>query len=442
VWALSPASRASAASRAVRVSPAQRAGRPVTGGAPLRVGIAGYGMMGRAHCYGYRVAPLIHALPVTPVVTVMSGRDRAALAAAAAACGVGDHVIGWRALVERDDVDVVDICTPPGTHAEIAQAAAAAGKAVLCEKPLAVSYAQAMAALAAVTAAGVHNAVGFNYRRLPAVALMRQMVADGAVGQVRLWRASWLSDEFTDPATPWDWRFDRAMGGTTIADLGSHLIDLAHWMVGEISEVSAQSQTFITERPVAAGAADGAAGSGADGGAAVGAAGGGVGEGRPAAPGERRGVTVDDASSALLRFASGARGTLEVARSAVRRPCDFTVEVNGSSGTLMFSYARLNELWYGSAADDPSRYGMQRIRAEHPSHPYAAGWWPIGQGIGYGASFANQMADLLAGWPDAPWSPGFADGAAVQAVCEAMEVSAAQDRWVSVAEITAPGPPA
>jgi len=387
----------------------------MTGGAQLRIGVVGYGMMGRAHCYGYRAAPLIHALPVTPVVTVMSGRHEPALAAAAAACGVGEHVTDWRQLIERDDVDVVDICTPPGTHAEIAQAAAAAGKAVLCEKPLAVSYAQAAAALAAVTRAGVHNAVGFNYRKLPAVALMRQMVADGVVGEVRLWRASWLSDEFTDPATPWDWRFDRAMGGTTIADLGSHLIDLARWMVGEISEVSAQSQTFITERPVA--------GTG------------------PAAGGSRA-VTVDDASSALLRFASGARGTLEVARSAVRRPCDFMVEVNGSSGTLMFSYARLNELWYGSAADDPARYGMQRIRAEHPSHPYAADWWPIGQGIGYGASFVNQVADLLAGWPDSAWEPGFADGAAVQAVCEAMELSAAEHRWVSLAEITAPGPPA
>jgi predicted dehydrogenase len=394
----------------------------MSGGAQLRIGIAGYGMMGRAHCYGYRAAPLIHALPVIPVVTVMSGRHESALAAAAAACGVGEHVTDWRQLVERDDVDVVDICTPPGTHAEIAQAAAAAGKAVLCEKPLAVSYAQAAAALAAVTRAGVHNAVGFNYRKLPAVALMRQMVADGAVGEVRLWRANWLSDEFTDPATPWDWRFDRAMGGTTIADLGSHLIDLARWMVGEISEVSAQSQTFITERPVA-GTDPAAGGTGA----------------APAGVDGSRTVTVDDASSALLRFASGARGTLEVARSAVRRPCDFMVEVNGSSGTLMFSYARLNELWYGSAADDPARYGMQRIRAEHPSHPYAADWWPIGQGIGYGASFVNQMADLLAGWPDAPWVPGFADGTAVQAVCEAMELSAAEHRWVSLAEITAAG---
>jgi predicted dehydrogenase len=234
---------------------------------------------------------------------------------------------------------------------------------------------------------------------------MRRMIAGGAVGQIRLWRATWLSDEFADPATPWDWRFDRAMGGTTIADLGSHLIDMALCMAGPVDSVCAQAVTFIGHRPAG------------DGGTAP--------------------VTVDDAASALLRFESGARGTMEVARAAVRRPCDFTVEVNGSQGTLVFSYARLNELWYGGADDDIRLYGMRRIRAEHPSHPYAAQWWPIGQGVGYGSSFANQAADLLEGWPDAPWSPGFRDGAAVQAVCDAMETSAASGRWVSVGEVLA-----
>jgi len=391
----------------------------------LRVGIVGYGVMGKAHCYGYRVAPMLRPLPVTPVVAVMSGRSGPAVAAAAAAYGVPEHITDWRALVARDDIDVVDICTPPGTHTEIAQAAAAAGKAVLCEKPLAVSYPQAAAALAAVERAGVPNAVGFNYRRLPAVALMRRMIADGAVGEVRLWRATWLSDEFTDPQTPYDWRFDRAMGGTTIADLGCHLIDLALWMAGGIRGVCAQSGTFIAERPLpaAAGEPDG------DGGGEPGPGGG------PA--GAARAVTVDDASSALLRFESGALGTVEVARAAVRRPCDFTVEVNGSTGTLVFDYARLNELRYGSADDDPGLYGMRRIRAEHPSHPYAADWWPLGQGVGYGSSFGNQVADLLEGWPDAPWAPGFAQGAAVQAVCDAMEASAARGRWVAVSEVTA-----
>jgi predicted dehydrogenase len=364
--------------------------------------------MGKAHCYAYRVAPMLRTLPVTPVVSVISGRNEPAVAAAAAAYGVGEHTTDWRALVGRDDIDIVDICTPPGTHAEIAAAAAAAGKAVLCEKPLAVSYPQAAAALAAVSAAGVHHAVSFNYRRLPAVALMRQMIADGAIGEVRLWRATWLSDEFTDPATPHDWRFDARLGGTTIADLGSHLIDLAHWQVGGIRSVCAQAETFIRQRP---------------------APGGGTSE-----------VTVDDAASALLRFDSGALGTMEVARAAVRRPCDFTVEANGSRGTLVFDYARLNELHYGSASDNQHLYGMRRIRAEHPSHPYAADWWPIGQGVGYGSGFVNQVADLLEGWPEAPWEPSFAEGAAVQAVCAAIEASAAEGRWVAVSEVT--GPPA
>jgi predicted dehydrogenase len=381
-------------------------GRLLNGAPALRVGIVGYGLMGKAHTYGYRVAPMLRRLPVAPVVTVMSGRDAGAVAAAASAYGVPATVTDWRELIGRDDVDVVDICTPPGTHAQIAQHAAAAGKAVLCEKPLALCYPEAAEAVAAVTRAGVNHAVGFNYRRLPAIALMRRMIADGAVGEIRLWRASWLSDEFADPATPYDWRFDRAMGGTTIADLGSHLIDMALCMAGPVHSVCAQAATFIGERV----AADG-------------------GGGRP--------VTVDDAASALLRFESGALGTFEVARAAVRRPCDFTVEVNGSRGTLLFSYARLNELWYGGAGDDVTLYGMRRIRAEHPSHPYAAEWWPIGQGVGYGASFANQAADLLERWPDTPWSPGFGQGAAVAAVCDAMEASAASGRWVTVGEILA-----
>jgi predicted dehydrogenase len=370
----------------------------------LRVGIIGYGIMGKAHSYGYRAAPGIARLPVRPVLKVLSGRDAAAVAAAASAYGFEESSIDWRATVARDDLDVIDICTPPGTHAEIAVAAAAAGKAILCEKPLDVSYAKARSAVEAVARAGVKNAIGFNYRRLPAVALMRRMIKDGAIGEVRLWRATWLSDEFTDPATPFDWRFDRDMGGTTIADLGAHMLDMALWMVGGIAEVSGQSETFIRERALAGGGS------------------------RP--------VTVDDASSALLRFDSGARGVVEMARAAPRRPCDFTVEANGSRGTLVFNYARLNELLYGDGQDDIDLYSMRTIRAERPTHPYAANWWPIGQGVGYGSSFVNQVIDLLGSWPDAEWSPSFADGAAVQAICDAIERSALERRWVSRSEIT------
>jgi predicted dehydrogenase len=363
------------------------------------IGIAGYGMMGRAHAYGWELAPRIRVLPAVPRVRAMSGRDAAAVAAAAARYGIAETTADWRDLVARDDVDVIDVCTPPGTHAEIVEAAVAAGKAVLCEKPLSVDYASARAAADAARAAGVPHAIGFNYRRLPAVSLFKRMVDDGAVGDVLLWRATWLSDEFLDPAIPFDWRFERKMGASTIADLGAHLIDLALWIVGDVAEVSAQSETFTRER-------------------------------------SGRTVDVDETSSALVRFANGARGTFELSRVCARRPCDFFVEANGTRGTLRFEYPRLNELWYGDGSDAPGLYGMRRIRAEHPTHPYAADWWPIGQGVGYGTSFVNQAADLLERWPGGPWEPDLEQGARVQAVCEAMERAAAEARWVRVAEVT------
>jgi predicted dehydrogenase len=370
------------------------------------IGIVGYGMMGRAHSYAYTAAPVMRSLPVRPRLRLISGRDEAKVSEAAAAYGVEGWVTDWQELVQRPEVDIVDICTPPGTHAEIANAAMAAGKAVICEKPLAVTYAQASGMAQSARSRRVLNAVGFNYRRLPAVSLMKRMVDEGAVGTVRLWRGTWLSDEFVNPATPFDWRFDRTMGSTTIADLGSHLIDMALWMVGGVREACAQSETFVRSRN------DPRAGSSIP-------------------------VTVDDASSALLTFDGGARGVLEMARTAVRRPCDFTVEINGDAGTLVFEYPRLNELLYGDGADDAAMYGMRRIRAEHESHPYARHWWPIGQGIGYGASFVNHLGDLLERWPQGPWEPDFAQGAAVQAVCETIELAATEKRWVAVAEVTA-----
>jgi predicted dehydrogenase len=371
----------------------------------VRIGVVGYGMMGRAHSYAYTAAPVMRPLPVRPRLVVISGRDEGKVARAAAAYGFESWTADWRELVQRPDIDIVDICTPPGTHAEIAAAAAATGKAVICEKPLAISYGQAFSAMESARRANVLNAVGFNYRRLPAVSLMKRMVDEGAVGKVRLWRSVWLSDEFVDPGIPFDWRFDRAVGGSTIADLGSHLIDMALWMVGDVAEVSAQSATFVTERSDPSG-------------------------GGPVP------VTVDDASSALLRFQGGARGVVEMARTAVRRPCDFTIEVNGDRGTLVFEYARLNELLYGDGGDSPGLYGMRRIRAEHETHPYARHWWPVGQGVGYGASFINHLGDLLERWPDGPWEPDFAQGAAVQAVCEAIERAASGRRWVAVDEVT------
>jgi predicted dehydrogenase len=370
----------------------------------IRIGVVGYGAMGKAHAYGYTAAPVIRPRGVRPRLQLISGRNQAAVSAAARSLGFASWTCDWRELVASPEVDVVDICTPPGTHAQIIAAAAAAGKAVICEKPLAVALPDAVAAARAVAEHGVLAAIGFNYRYLPAVALMRELIAAGEIGEVLLWRGSWLSDEFLDPAIAFDWRFDRELGGSTIADLGSHLVDLAEWMVGPVSRVCAQSSTFTAERPAGPGAAG------------------------------TRVVEIDDASSALLRFSSGAAGVLEVARTCARRPCDFTVEVNGTTGTLSFSYARLNELQLGRTGDEERYYGLRTIRAEHPSHPYAADWWAIGQGVGYGASFVNFLGSLLDAWPDGPWLPDLRTGVRVQQVCAAMEKSAAGSGWVTVGD--------
>ena len=369
----------------------------------VRIGVIGYGAMGKAHAYGYTAAPVIRARGARPRLSVMSGRNVAAVSAAARQLGFASWTADWRELVTSPAVDIVDICTPAGTHAEIIQAAAAAGKAVICEKPLAVWLPEAEAAVAAMERGGLLGAIGFNYRYLPALALMRELIASGEIGEVLLWRGSWLSDEFLDPAIPFDWRFDRQLGGSTIADLGSHLVDLAEWMAGPVTEVCAQSRTFTTQRP----------------------------SGEPGQTAPRQ-VGVDEAASALLRFGSGAAGVLEVARTCARRPCDFTLEVNGTAGTVSFTYARLNELQLGLTGDDEHLYGMRTIRAEHPSHPYAADWWAIGQGVGYGASFVNFLGSLLDAWPDGPWLPDLRTGLRVQQVCTAMEESAAAGSWVPV----------
>jgi predicted dehydrogenase len=357
--------------------------------------------MGKAHAYAHTVAPVMRELPVQPRLRVISGRHADQVAYAARRLGVESYTTDWRSLVERSDVDIVDICTPPGTHAEIVEAAASAGKAVICEKPLSTTLVGAEAAAAAVGTAGVLNTIGFNYRHLPALSLMRELVARGQIGDVLLWRGQWLSDEFLDPAIPFDWRFDPAMGGSTIADLGSHLIDLAHWMVGPITQVSAQATTFTSERT-------------------------------DPSSGQTRPVEVDDAASALLEFESGARGVFEVARTCARRPCDFTVELNGTLGTVAFNYARLNELTLGLAGQDDHLYGMRTVRAEHDSHPYAKDWWAIGQGVGYGASFVNYFADLYQAWPLGPWVHDFNEGLEVQRVCDTLQRSAADGRWVNV----------
>ncbi len=364
--------------------------------------MVGHGLMGRAHSIAFRDAVAIEpGLGVQPELAVVWGRSGERAAAAADRFGYEQWSTDLLEAVSRTDIDLVDVCTPPGSHHEAIAAAAAAGKAIICEKPLGATLGQARASLQAVRAAAVRHAVSFNYRRLPAVALLAQIVAEGVIGEPRVVRAIWLTDEFSDPDTPFDWRFDKLTGGSVAGDLGVHLIDLIQWIVAPFDEVVASSATFITQRRDP------------DGGRSV--------------P-----VRTDDSCGALGRLSSGANAVLEMTRVAIGRPCDWTIEISGSEGSVWFDYRNLNEIWLFSREPGSRTQGVRRIRTELPGHPYSWRWWPQGQGIGYEASFANQAIDWLSHWRTGDFTPDFADAVAAQAVVEAIDASAASHAWTRV----------
>ncbi|MDX6361520.1 MAG: hypothetical protein QOC85_523, partial [Streptomyces sp.] len=317
----------------------------------------------------------------------------------------------WRELVERPDIDVIDICTPGDTHAEIAIAALEAGKHVLCEKPLAntVEDAEAMTAAAdRARARGVRSMVGFNYRRVPAVALARALVQEGRVGTVRHVRTVYLQDWIVDPEFPLVWRLQKEHAGSgALGDIGAHIIDLAQFMVGEqLTGVSALTETFVKERPLAS-SSGGLAGTG----------------------GQQRGpVTVDDAALFTGRFSGGAVASFEATRFATGRKNALRIELNGERGSLAFDLERLNELSYHDHTEPGTYAGFRRILVTEPDHPYLEAWWPPGHALGYEHTFVHQARDLVraiaAGKRPAP---SFADGLQVQRVLAAVEESAAKN---------------
>lgn len=388
-----------------------------TTAAPLRVGMVGYAFMGAAHSQAWRTAPRFFDLPLNPVMRVLGGRDQTALKAAADRLGWEDTAGSWQELVARDDVDLVDICTPGHTHVEIAVAALEAGKHVLCEKPLANSVAEAEAmtvAAAAAAARGVRSMVGYTYRRVPAVQLARTLVAEGRIGTVRHVRVQYLQDWLADPSAPLSWRLDKqAAGSGALGDIGSHAVDLAQFITGErVTGVSAMLETFVHERPVAAEFA-GLHGRGGTG---------------------RGPVTVDDASVFLARMSGGGIGVFEATRFASGRKNAIRLEINGERGSVAFDFEDMNVLHYYDATEDAAIGGFRRIVVTEPQHAYVAQWWPAGHGLGYEHAFTHQVVDLvgdLAAGRDP--SPSFADGLAVQRVLAAVEASAGDDsRWVPV----------
>ncbi|GAA3801017.1 Gfo/Idh/MocA family protein [Streptomyces phyllanthi] len=375
----------------------------------LGVGMVGYAFMGAAHSQGWRTVGRVFDLPHQPVLAAICGRDGAAVRAAADRHGWAAAETDWRALIERDDVDLVDICTPGDSHAEIALAALAAGKHVLCEKPLAntVAEAEAMAEAAeAARARGRLAMVGFNYRRVPATALARRMVAEGRLGALRHVRVTYLQDWLVDPEFPLTWRLRKESAGSgSLGDLGAHIVDLAQYLAGErLAGVSALTETFVRERPLPVGATSGLS--------TVSSAGTGQ-------------VTVDDAALFTGRFTSGALASFEATRYATGRKNALRIELNGERGSLAFDLERLNELSYHDGAEPAAHAGFRRILVTEPDHPYLEAWWPPGHGLGYEHSFVHQARDLVHAIAEGREpQPSFADGLQVQRVLAAVEESA------------------
>ncbi len=375
----------------------------------LGVGMVGYAFMGAVHSQAWRSAGRFFDLPLAPAMTALCGRDAAAAHAAAERMGWSSVETDWKDLVKRDDVHLVDVCTPGDTHAEIAIAALEAGKHVLCEKPLANTVAEAEAMVQAAVAAerrGIYSMVGFNYRLVPAIALARKLVADGRLGVIRHVRAQYLQDWIVDPTFPLVWRLQKDKAGSgALGDIGAHIIDLAQYVAGSaITGVSGLTETFVKERPLPE-ASSGLSASG----------GGGTGP-----------VTVDDAALFLARFESGALGSFEATRFASGRKNAIRLEINGSDGSLAFDFESMNELQFHDHTEDTETAGFRRILVTEASHPYAQAWWPPGHGLGYEHTFIHEVVDLVSaiGEGRAP-APSFADGLQVQQVLAAVERSAA-----------------
>ncbi|WP_248958039.1 Gfo/Idh/MocA family protein [Sphaerisporangium perillae] len=388
--------------------------------AALGVGMVGYAFMGRVHSQAWRSVGAFFDLPVTPVMAALSGRSRDRTAAAAAALGWAAVENDWKDLIERDDVAIVDICTPGDSHAEIAIAALEAGKHVLCEKPLANTVAEAEAMVAAAeraSARGVRSMVAFNYRRVPAVALARRFVAEGRLGELRHVRAQYLQDWIVDPEFPLVWRLQKDKAGSgALGDIGSHIVDTAQFVTGQtLTGVSAITETFVKRRPQAEESAGLAAGAAGD-------------------AGPTGTVTVDDAALFIGRLSGGALASFEATRFAAGRKNAMRIEINGSLGSLAFDFESMNELWFHDHTLPAEEAGFRRILVTEPGHPYAGAWWPPGHGLGYEHTFTHEVKDFLEaiGTGTDP-APSFADGLRVQRVLAAVEESAAGDsRWTPI----------
>jgi predicted dehydrogenase len=372
-----------------------------TGKKKLNVALIGYQFIGRAHSNAWRQVGRFFDLPLEPVLKVVCGRNKVDVEKAAGTLGWEEAATSWQEVVARKDIDVVDICTPGDSHMPVAIAAAEAKKVVFCEKPLANTLADAQKMLDAVTRAGVLHMLCHNYRRVPAVALARQLIDEGRLGTIRHYRGVYLQDWIVDPEFPRVWRLEKAKAGSgALGDIASHSLDLARYLVGEIAEVTGLMKTFITERPLPGS--------------------------KTKAP-----VDVDDAALSLLRFENGAIGSVEGSRFAPGRKNYNRFEINGSKGSLVWDLERLNELEL--YVEEGPNSGFRQVLATDGKHPYVSAWWPPGHMLGYEHSFTNTVHDLVQAVAAQKLpKPNFEDGVKNQRVLDAIESSATSGRWAKI----------
>lgn len=383
----------------------------------LRIGMIGYKFMGKAHSNAYRALPMFFPRAVKPEMAVICGRNKDAVELAASQFGWADTETDWKALIQRDDIDVIDINAPSDVHKEIAIAAAKAGKHIFCEKPLALTLSDAREMLKTAEEAGIKHMIGFNYRFSPAVQLAKQLVDSGRLGTIYHFRAWFLQDWIIDPDFPLVWRLQKEIAGSgSHGDLGAHLIDLAHYLVGDLDEVIGMSETFIKERPIAEEMTGLSAKGSKD---------------APRAP-----VTVDDATLFLTRFKNGALGNFEATRFAAGHRSTNSFEINGSLGSVKFDFERMNELEVYFTSDDEDVQGFRRVLATDPAHAYSEAWWPSGHTIGFEHTFIHEMLEFCdAIEEDRQPEPNFRDGVKCQAVLEAVDRSIQERRWVKISEL-------
>jgi predicted dehydrogenase len=384
----------------------------------LRVGMIGYRFMGKAHSNAWRQAPHFFPLKANLELHTICGRDAAAVEEARANLGWQNASTDWRAVVNSPEIDLVDVNTPNDSHAEIAIAAAKAGKHVLCEKPLGMNVEECEEMLDAVKKAKVVHMVCHNYRRIPAMALAKKMIEEGELGRIFHYYARYAQDWIVDPEFPLVWRLQKGVSGSgTHGDINAHIIDLARYLVGEFKEVSGLMNTFIKERPM------------------MDEAGKGAGLGAKAAQKKLGKVTVDDAAMFIGRFNNGALANLEATRFALGRKNHISIEINGSKGSLAFDFEDMNRLKFFNNTDPGDKQGFRDILVTQPggAHPYVGQWWPPGHIIGYEHTFVHTIADFVNACVNGKSvQPTFEDGLKNQRVLEAVEESAKTRQWVKV----------